>query len=430
MSSPPPRLAPVTTRTLSEWLAWIESVHPHDIELGLERVNTVLEAMDLHRPSFTAIAVAGTNGKGSTVAMIETCLREAGYRVGAFTSPHLIRYNERVRIDGRDAADEQLCAAFERIERARGSVALTYFEFGTIAAFDLLRAHGVEIAVLEVGMGGRLDAVNAIDADVAVVTSIGIDHTAWLGSDRESIGREKAGIFRAGRPAICGDPRPPASISETAERVGACLLQLNRDFFAEPAENGWVWRYGRNVRTGLPFPALRGDYQLRNAACALTALAAVGDRFPLSQAQLRTGLLHAVIPGRLQVLPGQPLRVFDVAHNPDAAHVLAATLKRQFVSGITHAVFGMLKDKDIAGVAREMEGVVDRWYVATLHTPRAATAEEILGIFAARGASAPAQAYADIRAAYAAARRAAGKDDRILVFGSFYAVGDILAACD
>lgn len=427
MSSPPPRLAPETTRTLPEWLARIESVHPRDIELGLERVHAVLEAMDLRQPSFTAITVAGTNGKGSTVAMIETCLREAGYRVGAYTSPHLIRYNERVRIDGRDATDEQLCAAFERIERKRGSVALTYFEFGTVAAFEMFRARDVEIAVLEVGMGGRLDAVNAIDADVAVVTSIGIDHTAWLGTDRESIGREKAGIFRAGRPAICGDPQPPASIAASAERVGARLLQLNRDFFAEPADNGWVWRFGTNVRTGLPFPALRGDYQLRNAACALTALAAISDRFPLSQAQLRAGLMHAIVPGRLQVLPGQPLRVFDVAHNPDAALALAATLKRQFVRGITHAVFGMLKDKDIAGTVRAMQDVVNRWYVATLPTRRAATAEEILGILTSVGVNGPARPYVDIRAAYAAARRAAGKDDRILVFGSFYAVGDILA---
>ncbi len=398
--------------------------------MGLERVHTVLDAMGLRQPPFAAIAVAGTNGKGSTVAMLETCLREGGYRVGAYTSPHLFRYNERVHVDGRDATDAELCAAFERVERARGSVPLTYFEFGTLAAFEIFRAQGVEIAVLEVGMGGRLDAVNAIDADTAIVTSIGIDHTAWLGPDRETIGHEKAGIFRAHRPAICGDLQPPASIEQTTERIGARLLLINRDFFVESADSGWVWRFGREARGGLPFPALRGEYQLRNAACALTALATLSERFPLSQTHIRLGLSRALIPGRLQVLPGLPTRVFDVAHNPDAARALAEMLRRQFVKGTTHAVFGMLKDKDIAGVARAMDGVVERWHVATLQTPRTAAAEEILGIFAAAGIRAPTQSYVDIRAAYAAACAAAGKDDRILVFGSFHTVGDILAPSD
>ncbi len=386
--------------------------------------------MNLRRPPFFAITVAGTNGKGSTVAMLEAILREAGYRVGSYTSPHLHRYNERVRIDGRDATDDELCAAFARVEDARGAVPLTYFEFGTLAAFELFRARGIEIAVLEVGMGGRLDAVNAIDADVAIVTSIGIDHTAWLGPDRESIGYEKAGIFRSGQPAICGDLQPPASIAATAERLGARLLQINRDFFIEASDIGWVWRFGGDIRGGLPFPALRGEYQLRNASCALTALATISDRFPVDQNNIRVGLTRAVIPGRLQVLPGLPTRVFDVAHNPDAAQALAMMLKRQFIKGTTHAVFGMLKDKDIAGVARAMDTVVERWHIAALATPRTATAEEIVAIFAVAGIGAPVQIHTDIRAAYAAACHAAGKDDRIVVFGSFYAVGGILATSD
>lgn len=399
-----------------------------EIELGLDRVRTVLDAMGLRRPPFAAITVAGTNGKGSTVAMLETCLREGGYRVGAYTSPHLVRYNERVQIDGREATDAELCAAFERVECARGSVPLTYFEFGTLAALEIFRAHNIEIAVLEVGMGGRLDAVNAIDPDVAIVTSIGIDHTAWLGPDREAIGREKAGIFRVARSAICGDPQPPTSLIESAERVGAKLLLINRDFSVSSSDIGWVWRCGNTARGGLPFPALRGDYQLRNAACALTALAALNDRFPLSQANIRAGLTRAVIPGRLQVLPGLPTRVFDVAHNPDAARAFADTLRCQFVKGATHAVFGMLKDKDIAGVVQAMKGVVDHWHVAALETPRSATGEEILGVFKSLGMQA--KTYPDIRAAYAAVRQVAGPEDRVLVFGSFHTVGGILATLE
>lgn len=385
--------------------------------------------MQIRHPLFTVVTVAGTNGKGSTVAMLESCLRQGGYRVGAYTSPHLIRYNERVRIDGREASDAELCAAFDCVERARGDVSLTYFEFGTLAALEIFRNRGVEIALLEVGMGGRLDAVNALDAEVAILTSIGIDHAAWLGPDRESIGREKAGVFRAGRAAICGDPTPPASIAQVAHETGARLLQIDRDFSIEVKDTGWVWRRGPDVRAGLPFPALKGDYQLRNAACVLTALAALGERFPLSLSQLKIGLTQAVAPGRFQILPGQPVRVFDVAHNPDAARALAATLKRQFVSGTTHAVFGIMKDKDIAGVVRALMDVAERWHVATLDTPRAATAEEIAQILAANGAGAV-QSYASIRAAYDTVRAAAGAEDRIVVFGSFHAVGGILAASD
>lgn len=382
--------------------------------------------MQLQRPPFAAITVAGTNGKGSTVAMLESCLRQGGYCVGAYTSPHFHHYNERVRIDGEPASDAELCAAFETVERARGPVPLTYFEFGTLAAFDIFRRRAVDIAVLEVGMGGRLDAVNAIDADVAIVSSIGIDHTDWLGADRESIGREKAGIFRSGRAAICGDPNPPASIAQSAQQLDAPLLLFGRDFSVETNDTGWVWRRGHDVRAGLPFPALKGDYQLRNAACALTALAQLSERFPLSQSQIKIGLTQATLPGRFQILPGQPVRVFDVAHNPDAAQALAATLKRQFISGTTHAVFGIMKDKDIGGVVRALKDVVDRWHVATLKTPRAASEAEILQTLHANGITA-AETHADIGAAYDAVRAIAGKEDRIVVFGSFYAVGDILA---
>jgi dihydrofolate synthase/folylpolyglutamate synthase len=378
------------------------------------------------RPAAGVITVSGTNGKGSTVAMLETILRGAGYRVGAYTSPHLMRYNERIRIDGRAVTDDELCAAFERIESARGEVALTYFEFGTLAAFDLMQRARLDIAVLEVGMGGRLDAVNAVDADVAIVTTIDIDHSAWLGTTRAAIAREKAGIFRAGRPAICADPNPPSTLVDYAAEIGAPLLVRERDFSATPDPNGWTWRSGNQVRSGLPYPALRGDYQLHNAAAVLMALETLRDRFPVSQAQIRDGLLQAVVPGRFQVLPGRPLRVLDVAHNPQAAAALAATLKQQPVAGRTLAVFGMLADKDIAAVVRPLQPLIDEWHLASLPTARGATASQLKAALAAAGVPA-AQEFDDVPSAYAAALRAATDADRIVIFGSFHTVGDILA---
>ncbi len=415
-------------RTLSDWLAWIETLHPRTIELGLERVHAVLDNMGLRRPPYAAIAITGTNGKGSTTAMCETILRRAGYKVGAYTSPHLITYNERVRVDGRTATDAELCNAFERIEAARGgTVPLTYFEFGTLAAFDLFQAANIDVAVLEVGMGGRLDAVNAIDADVSIVTAVDIDHVSWLGSTREAIGREKAGIFRSGHPAICGDPNPPAIIASEAARLGARLLQVGRDFHIERTNTDWTWRAGERLRAGLPHPSLRGDYQLYNAACALAALDAFAERFPVTQANVRDGLISAVIPGRFQVLPGRPVRVLDVAHNAQAARSLAATLKQQTIPGRTFAVFGMLKDKDIVSVIGPLAGVVDRWYPASLNVPRGATAAQLLEALTTAGVHTPAQEYDDVHQAYAAAMRDAGESDRIVVFGSFHTVGDILA---
>ncbi len=418
----------LNTWSLSDWLAWIETLHPRTIELGLDRVHAVLDSMGLRRPGFAAITVTGTNGKGSVTAMCEAILRRAGYRVGAYTSPHLIAYNERIRIDGRTATDAELCTAFERIEVARGTVPLTYFEFGTLAAFDIFQAARIDIAVLEVGMGGRLDAVNAIDGDVAIVTSVDIDHTAWLGDTREAIGREKAGIFRRDRPAVCGDPDPPRVIAAEAARIGARLLQVNRDFSIERGATAWNWRLGGRLRAGLPYPALRGDYQIYNAACALTALETLAERFPVTQADIRAGLLSAAIPGRFQVLPGRPVCVLDVAHNPQAARSLAATLRQQGGTGRTLAVFGMLRDKDIVSVVDPLSGVVDRWYPATLHVPRGATAAQLIEALVAAGVAKPARGFDDVHQAYAAARADAAEADRIVVFGSFHTVGDILAA--
>lgn len=359
--------------------------------------------------------------------MCAAILRAGGYRVGAYTSPHLLRYNERVRVDGTMVADEELCASFERIEAARADVRLTYFEYGTLAALDIFRARAVDIAVLEVGMGGRLDAVNAVDPDTAVLTSVGIDHTNWLGADRESIGREKAGIFRAGKPAVCGEPLPPASVLETAQQIGASLYLYGKDFQAVATEGGWSYRCGGRTRGGLPFPALRGDYQLRNAACALTALDMLADRFPLTQAHIRDGLLAGFVPGRFQVMPGAPSTILDVAHNAQAAEALAANLKQHRVVGRTYAVFGMLIDKAIGDVARALAGQIDGWYVATLAGARGATAVQVASALSAAGVSAPVARFARVVDAYEAARARAAPTDRVVVFGSFYTVSDILA---
>jgi dihydrofolate synthase/folylpolyglutamate synthase len=396
------------------------------IELGLDRVQAVLDNMGLRRPPYCVISITGTNGKGSTTVMCETILRHAGFKVGAYTSPHLIHYNERIRLDGRTATDAELCDAFERIDAARGNVPLTYFEFGTAAAFDLFHAAKIDIAVLEVGMGGRLDAVNAIDPDVAILTAVDIDHTAWLGHTREAIGREKAGIFRHGRPAICGDPNPPNVVAAEAARLGANLLQIGRDFRIERSATDWTWRLGECLRSGLPHPSLRGDYQLYNAACALTALEMLHPRFPVTQPDVRAGLLAGVIPGRFQVLPGRPVRVLDVAHNAQAARSLAATLKQQAIPGRTLAVFGMLKDKDIVSVIGPLLDVVDRWYPTTLNVPRGATSAQLIESLAAAGVTAETQGFDDVHRAYAAALADAGEQDRVVVFGSFHTVGDIL----
>lgn len=402
-------------------------LHPRSIDLGLERVHAVLTAMTLRHPPYRVITVGGTNGKGSTVAMLDAILRTAGYGVGSYTSPHLLRYNERVRVNGRIVTDAELCAAFERVEAARGATQLTYFEYGTLAALDVFRTAGIEIAVLEVGMGGRLDAVNGVDADVAVVTSVGIDHVQWLGADRESIGREKAGIYRAGRPAICGEESPPESVLETARAVGARLFLLGRDFQAEPVEHGWSFRFGQRVRAGLPFPAMRGAQQLRNAACALAALETLADVVPVAQPHVRDGLLAAVVPGRFQALPGLPVTILDVAHNAQAAETLATNLRQHGASGRTLAVFGMLADKAVADVARALAGSIDAWYVAALAGPRGSTAAQTAQALVEAGVAVPIRRFGRVVEAYEAARADARPPDRVVVFGSFHTVGDILA---
>jgi dihydrofolate synthase / folylpolyglutamate synthase len=412
-------------RGLAEWLDYIERIHPKSIELGLERVAKVRDAMG-RSSSAVRIMVAGTNGKGSTCAMLESILLAAGYKVGLYTSPHLLRYNERIRLDGTPVGDERLCAAFEAVENARGEVALTYFEFGTLAAWEIFSSRPLDVVVLEVGLGGRLDAVNAFDADCAVLTSVDLDHMDYLGDTRERIGAEKAGIFRAGRPAIVADRDPPRSVLAHADAVGAQLRLIDRDFGFRQQGQQWMY-WGPNARRGgLAAPALRGERQLANAAAALAALDALRVRLPIAMQDVRNGLARVELPARFQVLPGRPAVVLDVAHNPQAARVLADNLSDMGFFPQSHAVFGMLKDKDIDGVCRALKDKFSTWSVAGLAVPRGATADALANALRAAGASGEVACFKNPLEAYAAARKRSGENDRIVVFGSFHTVAEVM----
>lgn len=428
-------------RSLEDWLAHLEGLHPKGqagIELGLDRIRKVKTALGevQHCP---VIVVGGTNGKGSTCAYLESIVAHAGYRVGCYTSPHLLAYNERVRVNGHPVDDAALCAAFARVEAARqqaGDVALTYFEFGTLAAWEVFAAAGVEAAILEVGLGGRLDAVNAYDPDVSIVTTVALDHTDWLGPDRESISFEKAGIFRAGRPALCADPHPPQSLLDHAAAIGADLRLIGRDFgferpAAETGENRLQWRWwcrsgDKLIKRALAYPGLRGPTQLYNAAVALAALEALADRLPVTMQAIRPGLIETELAGRFQVVPGKPAIVLDVGHNPQAIKVLADNLSGMGFFDRTYAVVGMLNDKDIVGALLPMKGKIDFWHVATLSGPRGASADALASVIANAGLGGEIVCHASPAAAMQAAKGAAAESDRILAFGSFYTVAGAL----
>jgi dihydrofolate synthase/folylpolyglutamate synthase len=427
--------------SLAGWLEHLEQLHPlgqAGIELGLERVRQVKDLLpqSQHCP---VITVGGTNGKGSTCAYLQNILLRAGYKVGCYTSPHLLRYNERVRLNGVPADDAVLCAAFARVEAARqaSGVALTYFEFGTLAAWEVFAAAGVEVAILEVGLGGRLDAVNVYEPDVAVITSVALDHTAWLGDDRDSIGYEKAGIFRAGKPALCADPQPPQGLLQQAAALGADLRLLGRDFGFEKAaagtvENRWQWRWwcrrpdGQVLRRPLAYPGLRGATQLFNASVALAALEALGDRLPVTMQAIRPGLIETELCGRFQVIPGKPSIVLDVGHNPQALAVLADNLGNMGFFNRTHAVLGMLSDKDIANALLPLRGKIDVWHLASLPGPRGTPAATLAEILAGLGVAGEVFCHDSPQQAMQAAREAAAESDRILAFGSFYTVAGAL----
>ena len=412
-------------RSLAEWLDYIERIHPKSIQLGLERVAKVRGVLG-RSSGAVVLTVAGTNGKGSTCAILEAILLAAGYKVGLYTSPHLLRYNERVRLDGIPVDDDRLCAAFDEVERARREVSLTYFEFGTLAAWEIFASRPLDAVILEVGLGGRLDAVNVFDTDCAVLTTVDLDHMDYLGDTREAIGREKSGIFRAGRPAIVGDPDPPRSVLEHAAAIGADLQLIGRDFgFVKQGQQWMVWgRDGR--RGGLAHPALRGARQLANAAAVIAALGALRERLPVGMQDVRNGLARVELPGRFQVLPGRPTVVLDVAHNPQAARVLADNLGEMGYYPETHAVFGMLKDKDIAGVCAALRKTFSSWSLADLAVPRGATADALARGLAEAGAEGEVLRFRNPRDAYAAARKRAGENDRIAVFGSFHTVADVM----
>ena len=412
-------------QTLADWLRWQEGLHPQEIDLGLARVARVADALALTSPTFTRITVGGTNGKGSTVAMLDSVYRAAGYRIGRYTSPHLLHYNERIAIDGELVSDDDLCAAFSAIETARGDVSLTYFEFGTLAALWLFVRAQVDIAVLEVGLGGRLDAVNVWDADVAVVTSIDLDHTQWLGDTREQIGFEKAGIFRADRPAVCGDPNPPTSLLQHAATLGAPLYCYKRDFDYTAQSPAWAWQGPHGLlRSGLPGPRLRGTVQLQNASVVLMVEQLLHTKHPVQANNIRDGLLNVLLPGRFQVHTAAVTVILDVAHNPQAASVLATHLQEHRGNGRTLAVFAVLADKDIKGIVGALHPVIDSWHCAPLQVPRGAKTAELSTAFSSLAI--PTQIHDNLRTAYTAAQRAAQPGDRIVVCGSFYTVAALL----
>lgn len=416
-------------RSLDEWLAHLEALHPRGqagIELGLERVRQVSQALG-QRQYCPVITVGGTNGKGSTCAFLERILLAAGYRVGVYTSPHLLHYNERVRLYGKPADDDVFCTAFARVESARADISLTYFEFGTLAAWEMFAMAGLDAIILEVGLGGRLDATNIYDADCAIVTTVALDHMDYLGSTREAIGVEKAGICRTGRPLICGDAEPPASLVEACRLAGADFRQIGRDFGFLRQEGQWQF-WGRNGRTlgGLAYPALRGAGQLHNAACAIAALDVLHDRLPVAAQDIRRGLAEVEVAGRCQVLPGRPQIVLDVAHNPQAAQELAHSIGDMGFARRTWAVFGMMADKDIAGVVDAMRLRVDDWLVCDLSGLRAAQAANLAEIIAKVSPGGTACCFDSPAAAMHYAQENAGVDDRILVFGSFLTVAGVM----
>jgi dihydrofolate synthase/folylpolyglutamate synthase len=452
--------------TLAEWLSHLESLHPKTIALGLERVAEVKRRLALD-PDFPVIVVGGTNGKGSVCAMLEAILYAAGYKVGCYTSPHILRYNERVRVAKQPVNDAELCASFVAIERARKPLAaeyssdspiddaavvgasllaktmreqarsydepnhdaleipLTYFEFGTLAAMQCFIAHKVEVAILEVGLGGRLDAVNVFDSDCALVTSVDIDHVDYLGDTREKIAFEKAGIFRAGKVAICADPKVPDSLRDHAQAIGAQLWCIGSNFGCTPHQGQWDYRSQAGARNALPHPALRGAFQLNNASAVLAVLDVLQDRLPVSMAAVRRGLTEVELTARFQFVPGKPQLILDVAHNPHAASTLAQNFAN-LPPAKTYAIFAMLKDKDMAGVAHLLDKQIDTWLVAGISAPRGASADELAQVLKDASVQGEVVCFADVAAAVRFAYKAAGENDRIAAFGSFYTVAAVM----
>jgi len=416
------------TKSLPEWLCYLETLHPQEIELGLERVQRVFQRQNLRELGHKVVVVAGTNGKGSTIAMLESILLNAGYSVGSYTSPHLHHYNERVRVNGIDTDDASLCRAFARVEYARGSTSLSYFEFGTLAAFDLFSRHKLDVVLLEVGLGGRLDAVNIIDADISVITSIDIDHEEWLGKDREAIGFEKAGIMRKGHTTVCGERDVPESIKAAAQRVGADLSVLGEDFDVQRHGDEWDWLdHGTATINDLVRPALGADCQYDNAAVAVAVLQQLVD-FPVDTFDIVEGLELVQCLGRFERHLGTTDCVFDVAHNPASAAALAKTLANEKVQGQTRLVFGVMADKDIEQIISSLAGETTQWYLAAPNIARAAEPATVKDVCISKGiASAKVACFDSVSDAFKHAQEDSGINDRVVVCGSFYTVAEAMA---
>jgi len=414
-------------KTLSEWLAYCEQLHPVAIDMGLERVRQVAERLQL-KLNVPVITVAGTNGKGSTCAMLEAIYLQAGYKTGVYTSPHLVDFEERCRLLGESPKADTFAAAFAQVEQARQDTSLTYFEFSTLAIMKMMADAALDVVILEVGLGGRLDAVNVMDADCAIITSIDLDHTALLGNDRDSIGLEKAGIMRSGRPVIISDPVPPESIVKHAESLGADAWLMGKDFNFSGDQLQWSWA-GRGRRySGLAYPALRGANQLLNASGVLAAIEVMRPQLPVTAQAIRNGLAMVELTGRFQIVPGEPVLVLDVAHNPHSVAALAANLDAMGFYPTTHAVFGAMADKDLQSMLKKLLPLVDAWYFTDLPLPRASSAQQLASDWAAMNTRKDAQAsvHETPQKALDAAILAAKPTDRILVFGSFYTVGGVL----
>ncbi|MGR9114347.1 MAG: bifunctional tetrahydrofolate synthase/dihydrofolate synthase [Gammaproteobacteria bacterium] len=414
--------------SLQGWLNWQESLHPQTIDLGLERAGQVFRALhpDYRKPP--TITVAGTNGKGSCVAFLEAIYRTQGYRVGTYTSPHILNYNERIKIAGEPVSDELICSAFERIESVRDDISLSYFEFGTLAALDIFARSSIDVQLLEVGLGGRLDAVNIIDPDAAIITSICIDHADWLGDNREIIGREKAGVFRPRIPAIVGDPVPPVSLAECADAQGAPIYCIGKDFGYQRQAEAWNWFGDGRLIKDLPEPNLKGEHQYRNAASAILAVVKLLDRLPVTESAIAEALKTTQLTGRFQLIGGDVPVLLDVGHNPQAVRTLADHLLGYYSGRCVHAVFSMMKDKDIRGVLEVMKPVVKDWYFAPLpYNPRCASEALMQEMFALNSITDVNFGFADFDEAFAAARSKSKKGDLLLVFGSFFLVSEFLA---
>jgi dihydrofolate synthase/folylpolyglutamate synthase len=415
-------------QSLADWLAWQETLHPQTIDMGLTRVKRVLERMQLADASKLTISVAGTNGKGSCVAMLDAILRAGGYRVGIYTSPHLLKYNERIRIDGQPVSDERIMAAFTRIEQAREGVSLSFFEFGTLAALDLFAEENLDVRILEVGLGGRLDAVNIVDADVALMASIDIDHSEWLGHTREAIGLEKAGIARKDRPVVLGDPKVPSAVLDHLKALGALIYRQGVDFHGRPEPDGWRFE-DRNggIEERLPWPSIPGDHQILNAAAVLQCLRLIEDTFPISAKVLAQGLQAVLLPGRFQRFDGTIPVLIDVAHNPEAVTSLAKHLLKYYPTVRVRVVFAVMRDKDIQQMVGIIGGLIEAWYLAPLRMQRAASPEEIAEILHNAGVEKVMTGFDDVPLAVKAAQKASSPGDMVLVFGSFFLVSDYLA---